>query len=1515
MVVDICQDPVQTASGSGEAEPDEARMVKAFRRSAAGDEVQLPSDLRPPAVLKRTCDYLFSEVIGNAPALEKVHHFVWDRTRAIRNDFSIQQLTKLDDLRIAIDCYERIARFHIVSLHELAGPKKPYGKYDPQQEREQLDRTLLSLMQYYEDTRGRLELQHEPEFRAYCVILQLRDPTPDLEDRIQSWPSSIANNYRVRTAVEVYTAACSTIWPEGPVDKTQHVIARQHWDKFWKLIESRKVSYLLACVAETHFMMIREMALSAIVRSARVPKRTDGVTEANTEWTVDEMDRLFYFDADEDLENFCARWNLHFQAREEDGKEYLDLRHLAGKSLPQGDAAKSNQVKSVLVEDKRHGRTLPAVIDGLSVRQARDAGLLVEEEEHEDAEVIVEDAAGDEDNDAAMEEEGEDENSLFIPEIKRVEEPATKPTDDSGAAKTSSFPGFAQTSSVFGKTTASSPFAPASPFGHPSSSFSFKPAETGQNDGNVENKSPFSFLSAPPKADESAKPASTSPFAPSKPSNFISPSTASFSELLGGTVSADSTKPAPSPFAQPAAASNTPANPFTPKASSIDTTTIATHSTTAPEKVSVPTPLFSFPSLTPKPEQPPTTEKPSFQFGSTNGVPAAPSLSAQPETNLKPPPQASQPSSHAQSHSPPNSPPTTHTAQNATISNSGSQSPPRRPSASSWEAHKTKKPSPLSNSFTAGEDSAAQAKEAQAKEPVRELFPGRESTKSPLPQIKPSLTQTSEAEFQLHKLAEHLTFNQDNGFLKQFLDFTVKQVILQAQEKVFDEKCRIKCQALEARRLIRKYGVWWRAFARHRRLFAKSRQRRERTRERLRQSTAGSSLHGFSDTDTIPTRRDSIPSAVQYQRSRKDVVDALFKSVAGNMQASAGSKRTAPSNGQDMATHKNALHKRQKSLSHADNSVHVSREMSTSHADLSKRSSFLGYSATGDTANQPSTTKTTYFRMKALGLGPHLGKSSTTEPRGTKRQRSESFDLGKIRSSRRSTSSTDAINTQQQRDAGSMAPPPTKPKQNDEDEALFTRLRRAREALLEGESLMKDELRRSMSASLSSNESPSMERARAEARLRHSELEGSVNTRNVPAYQFRDSRFVPREEYSLARERALERRASSSRENSRSVSRVDERIADTSTAAKSDVASKHQSFGRPNEDASPLDIASQPKVNGQAHTPQPFAATPAKPFPGFESDSRPSAHFAATAKPFSGFGAQPFSLQATSRDPCPQSSSFAPIPPAGSNPFLQATAPKPSGMAHVRPSNIENDQTIQPSQIDQSLARVFDRTDVSTTDGSRLSQQPDSYMPSQAASEAVTLLSDDEDGGIDEVSYGQRQYFGNGVLDRDGAQSGTQSFDNNDAGTAGLLQGAYEYTNSFAALADPSGGDESDGNDWDTNDETGQLAGGQGGSYQYSYEDVQESDEDDEAEVDEGGPNGYFDEEAEEYGDVEDDGDSDEEEGDYDEDEDGDVDIPPTQYPPRLPRPVAAGNFGVPTPNAELQAVGNTFEEAIELSD
>ena len=125
-------------------------MLKRFRRSAAGYDEQLPSDIRTPNTLLQTMNYLIRHVVMGPDPLGLIHKFVWDRTRSIRNDFSVQQLTKIEDIKIAVKCLERIARFHIVSLHLLSSPDNE-EQFDHHQEREQLNNTMLSLMHYYDD--------------------------------------------------------------------------------------------------------------------------------------------------------------------------------------------------------------------------------------------------------------------------------------------------------------------------------------------------------------------------------------------------------------------------------------------------------------------------------------------------------------------------------------------------------------------------------------------------------------------------------------------------------------------------------------------------------------------------------------------------------------------------------------------------------------------------------------------------------------------------------------------------------------------------------------------------------------------------------------------------------------------------------------------------------------------------------------------------------------------------------------------------------------------------------------------------------------------------------------------------------------------------------------------------------------------------------------------------------------------------------------------------------------------
>lgn len=313
---------IPSTSDSDIKVPCEQLMVKRFRRSAAGYDEQLPSDIRPPAVLQQTLNYLFNDVVGGPQPLATVHKFVWDRTRGIRNDFSIQQVTRTEDLKIAIDCFERIARFHILSLHQLSRLQSEKGEFDAHQEREQLNNTLLSLMYYYDDSRHKLTSPNEAEFRAYCIVFEIQDLRPDLEDRAQSWPRPILKDPRVQTAFKLYAAAGNTADDQGPLrPKTQFLTAQANTRGFWNLVQSHAVSYLMACVAEIYFNLVRRTALEAIWKAYK--GKRGGPTKME-DWTLKDLTPALGFDMEEQTETFCEEHEFEI-SENESGEVFIDL--------------------------------------------------------------------------------------------------------------------------------------------------------------------------------------------------------------------------------------------------------------------------------------------------------------------------------------------------------------------------------------------------------------------------------------------------------------------------------------------------------------------------------------------------------------------------------------------------------------------------------------------------------------------------------------------------------------------------------------------------------------------------------------------------------------------------------------------------------------------------------------------------------------------------------------------------------------------------------------------------------------------------------------------------------------------------------------------------------------------------------------------------------------------------------------------------------------------------------------
>ncbi|KAI7493967.1 hypothetical protein KC357_g858 [Hortaea werneckii] len=1649
--------------------PDESRMVKKFRRAAAGLEEQLPSDLRPPPILKQTCDYLFNTLIAEAPSLGSVEHFVWDRTRAVRNDFSIQQLSKAEDLSLAIDCLERIVRFHILTLHLCSVEPKPTELYDAQQEREQLDRTLLSLMQYYDDSRGRVDMPNEAEFRAYCIIFQIQDPIPDMEDRVQSWPRHIALDHRVRVALELYAAACNTMDSQGPLKpRGSHLVAQQDWAKFWELVASKRVSYLMACTAEIYFNLIRRTALQGIWRSYRM-KPSKALSDA---CTIDFLEEVLALDSEEQVVRFCEAYGFVFEERE-DGERYLDLLSVKTdtNALGEPNATLPKQMKSRLVEMKRFGRTCPSIISGYSVQKAEELGMRTHEDEEAD-EGMEEDMEQSQDHGQQVADYNTDDGeSLFIPEEPQQPDTAVKPATNGfsgfGAPSNSSFGGFGQPSNALNG------------FGQPSGAFSGfgKPSTVTQEPP----KSGFSFLNSPAQPTttnaSSEKPATTTSFTPGtfswKPSE--------------PKEKADSTPPedTASIFSQPGKNETAKANPFSGLLGQQETgKPIGQHqepskprnpfAETAPNSPNEQT-SFGLPPSAPSIFGP--------EAGSTSSHP--PSAFQQPEAKPHPPP--SPPKQHSQPHS--------QSAAPSSPTQSHAQLPPQPPSPSSGiygrkssNSYQPKKPSPLVQSESVEEATGphsdpfhVQSIQDKDRPQVGELFPplpkfdaigsstrekaAKEPSPKPaaLPSESPQPAQPDLASI-VSRLAREITVEDPKGFLSQYAEFAAQQIVVEVQAQVSLERETTILRRLKSSYLCRKFGARWKEIFWGRKFAKRGTKRRERARRGLeeskRQSTEGSttgSIFAMGSTQSHESEPHGLPRASgRLARPNEAALE--------QQQARAGSKRTSSPLSIDFAMEAQG-HKRMKSASHVEDRGRVAKPTPPSsdpNADILKRASFLGFSmpiTSGKDEAVPPVRRSNYFRLRAAGVPTEWDDNL----RGTKRKLSESGPtstlLPSVRTSQQpklarsggdetlkmsalmktttappSFNSANGIAQQTSTDPAGNATPAVS---DHRDEDIIARVRRAREALARGADDFKKDMetemkvRESMRSSTSSNDSPSLVRARAEARLAasHGNSTNYPAASNVPAYRLRESRFVPKEQYGRAIERSKEMRASRSKEISRPPSRMEDskQIFDFDSPSKkqesqfstfdftnpSQKQSQHSAFaaqpqlqqtsfshsqeipesqsasvgfgthGRQPASDSKTQLGAKPngfsesgftgwQLPSTMETPSQSSFQPmAGQKPSEIQDSQPN-HFQASTgttkaqNPFSGFSAGSSSISQSTFGGLANGAKSAFGTHSGAEPstFGFGSLPKsPSRAPAVQlsqseqgendlfgiegPSNstteIQHDFTIQPDNIDDSLSTSFggqksqphgftEATDMfgrprsqahgpGQSTASTFGQQSNPARAQEGisvpTSEEVNLVSDEEE--EDSQPPYASQFAQNLASAANGLYEHQGNFEESEEDEE-EVQDSYQYSsNPYAALARDAGGDteedyddeseEGQGYDTETQEPNGYGQPGayeeEQGGYDGEEEDLEDFDEEDEEEhIDDeetiGGPSSFG---RQQFGN---DSESAEcEESDEDEDDENDEEIDPST--PVWNR--------APSANPELQGVGGTAEEAIELSD
>ena len=336
-------------------------MVKQYRRPAAGEDPQMPCDLRPPVALSMTCEYLLYTLLHEGEPRDVIN-YVSDRLRAVRTDFSIQQVQDPDDVRIAMDCYERMARFHIYSLHIMATPV-PHEGYSRQQDYGQFCNTYTSLRDYYHDFRGiGVTSDCEGEFTAYDVLFELGNPERHDDGHYESIANdNVRNHAQFRTAVRLYQVVTRAIQCTDPLLPTTHAgsSARLYWSQFWNAIYDGDVTYLMACAAEYSFNGIRQMIVQRIFQAFRDDQLNDPKG-----WTLSELSTVLNIDNHEDARRFFQHYNVRIADNVPD-ERYLDLSSVPNRVFRQLGAGVPQQTFTSSVETKLGGAKAGDHINGL----------------------------------------------------------------------------------------------------------------------------------------------------------------------------------------------------------------------------------------------------------------------------------------------------------------------------------------------------------------------------------------------------------------------------------------------------------------------------------------------------------------------------------------------------------------------------------------------------------------------------------------------------------------------------------------------------------------------------------------------------------------------------------------------------------------------------------------------------------------------------------------------------------------------------------------------------------------------------------------------------------------------------------------------------------------------------------------------------------------------------------------------------------------------------------------------
>ncbi|KAK4163606.1 SAC3/GANP/Nin1/mts3/eIF-3 p25 family-domain-containing protein [Cladorrhinum sp. PSN259] len=349
----------KTQGPDGSMWPDPAKMVKKFGRSAAGQDAPLPMDVRSVGALQRTIDYLFKDLLQSENNLPSMHNYLWDRTRAVRKDFTFHSQKSREEMKVMVYIFETITRFHATALHLLSRKGFANDDFDQKQEIEQLGRTILSLMEAYDVCHDLgVVCPNEPEFRAYYLLLNAHDPS--IPKRIITWGKETwFQSPEVQTALSLISVMDDIRETKGPLKpRRSPTLSATAFRTFFTIVENPRVSYTMACIAEVHFTYVRQNILKNFVRGYARHR------DAPRTITASDLNRVLRFDTDEEAVEFAELHGFEFSTWVPPGKNPVDEPYLLlnnkKRGVPSPRVRQSYSGK--LVERKRTTESIVDVI-------------------------------------------------------------------------------------------------------------------------------------------------------------------------------------------------------------------------------------------------------------------------------------------------------------------------------------------------------------------------------------------------------------------------------------------------------------------------------------------------------------------------------------------------------------------------------------------------------------------------------------------------------------------------------------------------------------------------------------------------------------------------------------------------------------------------------------------------------------------------------------------------------------------------------------------------------------------------------------------------------------------------------------------------------------------------------------------------------------------------------------------------------------------------------------------------